>query len=81
MSLLVTDRRVSDVCVIIDNVILYKMKDGLYGNSVVRKRLDIMEKLCEFLMLENKSDVGQVYGEMNYYLKSAGIKGMLCLER
>lgn len=81
MSLLKRDKRVSDVCIVIDGVILYKMKDGLYGNSKVRERADLMDKLCDFLMYENKSDFGQYCGEINYYLKQAKIEGRLCLER
>jgi len=72
-------KRLSRTCVMINNVIIYRHKDGLYGNQSQRERLDLMELLVDFLHYENFSEKGIYYKEINRLLEEAKIDGYLCL--
>ena len=72
-------KRISEICIMVKGVIIFKHEDGKYGNSKQRERLDLMESLVDFLCYENFTERGSYYKQINEMLKEAKIDGALCL--
>lgn len=73
--------RLSKTAIKVDGKILFEHK-GVYGTISQRADREIVSAVCDFLVLEQCSEEGTYYRQMNEVLREAKIRGSLklCLE-